>query len=86
MRRSTRQRHHHQLPLTPGRPGPAACTATPPMLIEISAAPDPPPRGHVRVDGGDPLPFTGWLQLLSILGGILPLPGTDTSGPGDGIP
>lgn len=56
------------------------------MLIEISAAPDPPPRGHVRVDGGDPLPFTGWLQLLSILGGILPLPGTDTSGPGDGIP
>ncbi len=52
------------------------------MLIEISAAPDPPPRGHVRVNEGDPRPFAGWLQLLSILARTLPPPEPGATGRG----
>lgn len=52
------------------------------MLIEISATQDPPPRGDVRVDGGGPQPFVGWLQLLSMLAQTLPLPDTGATGHG----
>lgn len=56
------------------------------MLIEISAAQDPPPRGEVRVDSGDPQTFIGWLQLLSILAQTLPLPDTGATSQGAELP
>lgn len=45
------------------------------MRIEIEVRPAPAPCGEVSVDGGQTRPFDGWLQLLAILGELLPQPG-----------
>lgn len=42
------------------------------MRIMICVRPAKALRGEVSVDGGPARPFTGWLQLLSILGELLP--------------
>lgn len=44
------------------------------VRIEITVQPARVPCGDVTVDGGGMRPFTGWLQLLSILGELLPRP------------
>jgi hypothetical protein len=48
-----------------------------PVRIEIRVRPARAPCGEVVVDGGAARPFSGWLQLLSILGEVLPRPGGD---------
>lgn len=44
------------------------------MHIQISVSPNVAPAGEVAVDGGEPQPFAGWLQLLAILAEVLPPP------------
>lgn len=53
------------------------------VRIEITVRPAArAPCGEVSVDGGTGRPFSGWLQLLSILGELLPRP-EPARGPGE---
>lgn len=45
------------------------------MRIEINVGPGRAPCGEVSADRGVAHPFSGWLQLLAILGELLPSPG-----------
>jgi hypothetical protein len=53
--------------MLPGPPG-----ATVEVMITIRLDTTPPPTGWVvTAEGGAPLPFDGWLQLLAILNDVL---------------
>lgn len=41
------------------------------VRIEINAEPGAPLSGAVRIDGGQLIPFHGWLPLLSLLAHVL---------------
>ncbi|WP_300015344.1 hypothetical protein [Pseudonocardia sp.] len=48
------------------------------MRIQITVREtDRTPCGEVSVEGGCARPFSGWLQLLAILGELLPRPRSD---------
>jgi hypothetical protein len=59
-----RARHRPQWRMS-GAPG---ATTLVRMRIEIELAPGPPPSGVVAVEHGPARPFTGWLELLRLLG------------------
>lgn len=54
------------------------------VRIEITVRPTAAPCGVVSVDGGPDRPFAGWLQLLAILGELLPRPGAAAWPEGNG--
>jgi len=37
------------------------------LLIRLSIETTEPLSGTAGIEGGDPLPFTGWLELLSVI-------------------
>ena len=37
------------------------------LTLEVQTAEQAPMRGSLSIDGGEQLPFSGWLQLMSLL-------------------
>jgi hypothetical protein len=55
------------------------------MLIRIRIENPRPLAGTATVEGGDPLPFDGWLELLRVISELVAAaPSTGTSGSTDG--
>lgn len=57
------------------------------VRIELRVDDNDPPTGEVQVEGAGPVAFSGWLELLRILSGLVgsgeaALPLTEGSGPG----